>query len=254
MIFIWFTDYFEQLVTKIINDNSYNKSDNSFKLQLISSGLIDSGEISLSQAKQEAVNYSKETYKMFSLITKMVSLPNGSAKLHSICDKVMFLKTESEKAEEEIALFLRDISTSTLSTDGDQLSMSIFRMIDEMGSIADSTRQLALTLKRRSDLCIVFNDKLTRSLKQMIMLTDMSLRHMVASVEKEEATEALINKAYNIEDEINNFRNMLRKSTIEMIDRKEIEFLHGTLFMELINQCEKIGDFVVNVLSSLPRE
>ena len=127
-------------------------------------------------------------------------------------------------------------------------------MIDEMGSIADSTRQLALTLKRRSDLCIVFNDKLTRSLKQMIMLTDMSLRHMVASVEKEEATEALINKAYNIEDEINNFRNMLRKSTIEMIDRKEIEFLHGTLFMELINQCEKIGDFVVNVLSSLPRE
>ena len=254
MIFIWFTDYFEQLVTKIINDNSYNKSDNSFKLQLISSGLIDSGEISLSQAKQEAVNYSKETYKMFSLITTMVSLPNGSAKLHSICDKVMFLKTESEKAEEEIALFLRDISTSTLSTDGDQLSMSIFRMIDEMGSIADSTRQLALTLKRRSDLCIVFNDKLTCSLKQMIMLTDMSLRHMVASVEKEEATEALINKAYNIEDEINNFRNMLRKSTIEMIDRKEIEFLHGTLFMELINQCEKIGDFVVNVLSSLPRE
>ena len=253
MIFIWFAKYFEMLVSSLISDHSY-QSDNSFKLQFISSGLIDSGEVSLSQAKQEAINYSRETYKMFSIIPTMIALPNGSAKLISLYDKVMELKDESEKAEEEIALFLRDISTSNLSTDGDQLSMSIFRMIDEMESIADSIQHLAITIRRKSEMCVVFNDKLTHSLKKMVMLTDMALRHMTASIEKEEASEALINKAYNIEDEINNYRNMLRKSTIEMIDSKEIEFLHVTLFMEMINQCEKIGDYVVNVLSSLPRE
>ena len=77
---------------------------------------------------------------------------------------------------------------------------------------------------------------------------------MVASIEKENATEALINKAYNIEDEINNYRNMLRKSVIEKIDRRQIEFQHATLFMEIIKECERIGDYVVNVLTSLPRE
>ena len=63
-----------------------------------------------------------------------------------------------------------------------------------------------------------------------------------------------INKAYNIEDEINNFRNLLRNSILEQIDKKKIEFQQRTLFMEIINECERIGDYVINVLSAMPRE
>ena len=241
------------MVTKMIPDTRANSED-SFNLQFISSGLIDSGEIALSQAKQEAINYSKEIFKMYKLVTAMLSMPNGSSKLLTLYDRVQVMKEDSEKAEEEIALFLRQISTTNLSSDGDHLSMSIFRMIDEMESIAVSIQHISFSIKRKSDLRIVFDDKMMHDIKKMIVLTNAILSHMVASIEKENATEALINKAYNIEDEINNYRNMLRKSVIEKIDRRQIEFQHATLFMEIIKECERIGDYVVNVLTSLPRE
>ena len=188
------------------------------------------------------------------MATAMLSMPNGSSKLLTLYDSVQVMKADSEKAEEEIVLFLRQISTTNLSSDGDHLSMSIFRMIDEMESIAVSIQHISFSIKRKSDLRIVFDDKMMHDLKKMVVLTNAILSHMVASIEKENATEALVNKAYNIEDEINNYRSMLRKSVIEKIDKRQIEFQHATLFMEIIKECERIGDYVINVLTSLPRE
>ena len=255
LILIWFTKYFVKIVTKLIPDRHEKGSDeDSFKLQFISSGLIDSGEVALSQAKQEALNYSRDTYKMFQLIPEMIAEPNHSTKLVALHDKVISMEDESDKAEEEIADFLREISTTTLSSDGDQVSLSIFRMIDEMESIADCIEHMAITIMHKNELRIIFNNEMKQNLSKMLSLTDSSLLHMVNSIEREEATEAMLNKAYNIEDEINNFRNLLRNSVLEQIDKKQIEFQQSTLFMELINECERIGDYVINVLSALPRE
>ena len=64
----------------------------------------------------------------------------------------------------------------------------------------------------------------------------------------------MINRAYNIEDEINNLRNLLRVSTLEQIDKQTISFQQSTLFMDIIKECERIGDFTINVVSAMPRE
>lgn len=253
LILIWFTSYLEKMVTWLIKDKKVVDND-PFKLQYISSGFIDSGEIALSQAKQETLNYSKDTYKMFELIPLMLNAPNGSVKLFSLHDKVQQLEDESDKAEEEIADFLKQISTTTLSSDGELVSQSIYKMIDEMESIADNIQHLAINLKLKSDMLIDFNPEIKQNLSKMLSLTDSSLKHMVASIEKEEANESILNKAYNIEDEINNFRNQLRNSIYEQIDKKQIEFQQSTLFMNMINECERIGDHVINVISSMPRE
>lgn len=253
LILIWFTNIFVRIVTKLIKDNGRN-DDDPFKLQFIDSGIMDSGEIALSQAKQETLNYSRETYRMFGLIRTMASEPNGSTRLFSLHDKVLKLEDDSDKAEEEIADFLKQISTTTLSSDGEQVSMSIYRMIDEMESIADCIEHMSITLKNKSDQLIVFTEEMKQNISKMLALTDAALLHMVNSIEKDEATEAIVNKAYNIEDEINNFRNQLRNSILEKIDKKQIQFHQSTLFMELVNECERIGDYVINVISAMPRE
>ena len=252
IIFIWFTRYFEKVVTWAIDGNNEDKD--SFKLQYISSGMIETGEIALSQAKQDAVLYAKETYKMFKLVNTMLGEPNGSAKIETLYEKVHQLEDESDDAEEEIADFLRSISTSISSTDGEQVAFSLFKMVDEMESIADSIEHLAITIKNRNEQRVVFNEELRQYITKMFTLTDSALTHLVSCVEKEEATEVMINKAYNIEDEINNLRNHLRVSTLEQIDKKQITFQQSTLFMELIKECERIGDYVINVISSMQRE
>ena len=121
-------------------------------------------------------------------------------------------------------------------------------------SIADCIEHMSITLKNKSDQLIVFTEEMKQNISKMLALTDAALLHMVNSIEKDEATEAIVNKAYNIEDEINNFRNQLRNSILEKIDKKQIQFHQSTLFMELVNECERIGDYVINVISAMPRE
>lgn len=216
--------------------------------------MIGTGEIALSQAKQEAVSYAKETYKMFGLVRSMSVEPNGSAKLINLYNQVKELEEESDNAEEEIADFLRKISTSVSSFDGEQLTFAIFKMIDEMESIADSIEHLAITIKHRSEQGISFDIETKKNISKMFGLVDAALLHLVNCIEKEEATETMINRAYNIEDEINNLRNLLRVSTLEQIDKQTISFQQSTLFMDIIKECERIGDFTINVVSAMPRE
>lgn len=207
-MFVWFTRYFEKAVTWAISKKGDDKEP--FKLQYISSGIIGTGEIALSQAKQEAVSYAKETYKMFGLVRSMSVEPNGSAKLINLYNQVKELEEESDNAEEEIADFLRKISTSVSSFDGEQLTFAIFKMIDEMESIADSIEHLAITIKHRSEQGITFDIETKKNISKMFGLVDAALLHLVNCIEKEEATETMINRAYNIEDEINNLRNLLQ--------------------------------------------
>lgn len=252
LLFVWFTRYFEKAVTWAISKKGDDKEP--FKLQYISSGMIGTGEIALSQAKQEAVSYAKETYKMFGLVRSMSVEPNGSAKLINLYNQVKELEEESDNAEEEIADFLRKISTSVSSFDGEQLTFAIFKMIDEMESIADSIEHLAITIKHRSEQGITFDIETKKNISKMFGLVDAALLHLVNCIEKEEATETMINRAYNIEDEINNLRNLLRVSTLEQIDKQTISFQQSTLFMDIIKECERIGDFTINVVSAMPRE
>lgn len=251
-VLVGFTKYFVRLVTKFIPEKEI-VSEDTFKLQFISSGLMDSGEIALSQAKQETNNYAGEIYNMFGLIHEMLAEPNGSVKIIALHDRVQKMEDDSDDAEEEIADFLKQINSNTLSTDGDQVSFSIFKMIDDMESIADCIQHMAITIMHKSEQRIIFNNEMKQSLSRMIGLTDSSLLHMSNSIQLEEVSESVLNKAYNYEDEINNFRNQLRNYVLENIDKKQIGFQQGSIYMELVNECEKIGDYVINVLSAMPR-
>jgi phosphate:Na+ symporter len=59
-----------------------------------------------------------------------------------------------------------------------------------------------------------------------------------------------INRSFNIENEINNYRNQLKAQNIADINNHEYTYAVGTIYMDLINECEKLGDYVVNVVEA----
>lgn len=252
VILIWFSGLYLKYSSVILPERE-QKKDGEFKLEFISSGLIESGEIAVAQAKEETINYAKETYKMFEMIKAMIKEPLGSEKQLALCERVKQLEEDSDQAEEEIAGFLKQIDLNSLSADSELLAHSLYRIVDELESIADSIRHVAESLKSKSEQRIFFTKSLNEELRKMEELTDESLKHMLYAIEKDEINEAILNKGYNYEDEINNFRNQLRNDVFEQIDKKQVEFEQSSIFMTLIKEYEKIGDYVINILCAMPQ-
>lgn len=242
------TKPFVRLVTRIVPERENHEE--AFKLQFISSGMISSGEMSLVQVCKETARYSNETYKMFTMVCQMLAEPLGSARQLQLNDRIRAMEEESDRAEMEIADFLNKISPKTLSLQGEQQCRNLYKIVDELESIADSIYHLSATLYAKSEQLVRFSPELNENVKKMFSLTDIALKHMLYVLEMDEVPANALNKAYNYEDEINNFRNQFRNAVLDQFDRQEVEYHQSTFFMMIINECEKIGDYVINVVTA----
>lgn len=250
-VMIWLTGLYVKIVSKLIPDS--NSQDDAFKLKYISNGLIASGDLCLVQVRKETSRYAEEAYKMFGMVRSMIDQPLGSEKQIELCMKVKELEQESDRAEIEIATYINQINAKSLSADGELMSRRLLKVVDELESIADSTYHMAVTLRNKSEQRIYFSDEFNTNVTKMIALTDAALVHMLKVIEREENSipTSALNKAYNYEDEINNFRSQLRNAMLDQIDQQQIMFQQTTFYMDLISECEKIGDYVINVLTAL---
>ena len=57
-------------------------------------------------------------------------------------------------------------------------------------------------------------------------------------------------QSFSIENDINNLRNQLRAQNINDIDNRLYTYAIGTLYMDIVQECEKLGDYVVNVVEA----
>ena len=58
------------------------------------------------------------------------------------------------------------------------------------------------------------------------------------------------NLSFNIENEINNYRNQLKSQNINDVNNHLYTYAIGTMYMDIIQECEKLGDYVVNVVEA----
>ncbi len=243
------TKQFVSIVSRIIPEK-VNKEE-SFKLQYINSGFMTpSGELALVQVQKEASRYGEEVYKMFGMIHSMLDEHMGSEKQLELNSRIKSMEEESDRAELEIAQFLNNISPKTLSYSGEQLSRNLYKEVDELESIADSICHMSMVLYEKYQQRVRFNAEMNTNVVKMMSLTDVSLIHMLKVLSMDEVPQSALNKAYNYEDEINNFRNQLRNEMFDSLDRKEIEYYQNSYFMLIVNECEKIGDYVINVITA----
>ena len=126
----------------------------------------------------------------------------------------------------------------------------MLREISELESIGDACYNMARTINRKyTAKQDHFNEQQYSHLHQMMGLTEDALTHMnkLMSGRKESYD---VNRTFNIENEINNFRNQLKAQNIIDINNHEYTYAEGTVYMDLISECEKLGDYVVNVVEA----
>ena len=138
----------------------------------------------------------------------------------------------------------------------------MLREATEIESIGDSCYNLARTISRKRQTNQDFTEKQYEHIHFMMKLTNDALAQMIVVVEKPEHQSIDINKSFNIENEINNYRtqqkkkkkkinrNQQKNQNILDVNNKEYDYQMGVYYMDIIAECEKLGDYVVNVVEA----
>ena len=187
--------------------------------------------------------------RMFGMVRELLNTTEESkfVKLYSRIEKYERI---SDNMEIEIAKYLDQVSNAHLSDETKEKVRSMLREISELESIGDSCYNIARTINRRILAKEDFTEKQYEHIHFMMKLTNDALAQMIVVVEKPEHQSIDINKSFNIENEINNYRNQLKNQNILDVNNKEYDYQMGVYYMDIIAECEKLGDYIVNVVEA----
>ena len=246
-ILVWFIPQIEKLVCKIIRPKK-NADEDDFRLRFIQSGIMKTPEISVLEAQKEIHSFAVRIQRMFGMVKTLLGETNEDkfVKLYSRIEKYEGI---SDNMEIEIAKYLDQVSDSHLSDETKAKIRAMLREISEIESIGDSCFNIARTLNRRFKGKEDFITSQYEHMHQMMELTDNALTQMnITLVGHKGDNDA--NLSFNIENEINNYRNQLKSQNINDVNNHLYTYAIGTMYMDIIQECEKLGDYVDNVVEA----
>ena len=246
LILIWFVKFIERTVCAII---PMKEQDEEYRLRFISGGMLSTAELSILQASKEIHLFAERTRRMFGMVQDLLHTEKDDD-FNKVFSRVEKYENISDSMELEIANYLNQVSEGRLSSESKLQIRAMLREVTEIESIGDSCYNLARTINRKRQTNQDFTEKQYEHIHFMMKLTDDALEQMIVVVEHPEHAGADVNKSFNLENEINNYRNQLKNQNILDVNNKEYDYQMGVYYMDIIAECEKLGDYVVNVVEA----
>ena len=237
----------ERLVCWLLPDSKAS-GEEEFKLLYIQANLMQTPEISVLQAQKETAHFAQRVQTMFGLVRQLLD-EKDEEKFAQLFNKVANQEDITDKMEIEIARYLEQVSVGHLSDVTKVKVRQMLREISELESIGDACYKLARTLNRRHESGHDFTPALYDKLRAMMQLTDDALTQM-NRVMTGHSREHDIRETYRIENDINQMRQRLKAENTTSINDRAYDYSIGTMFTDMVGECEKLGDYIVNVVQA----
>lgn len=247
LILVWFIKYFERVVSLIIKPKP-NKDEDDFRLRFIQAGIMKTPELSLLEAQKEIQSFAERIQRMFGMVRELLE-EHDKDKFNKIYARIQKYEEISDNMEIEIARYLDQVSDSHLSDESKGKIRAMLREISEIESIGDACNNMGRTINRKFNSKEDFTNMQYDRIHQMFNLTNGALTQMNQLMQGHKETFDAT-QSFNIENEINNFRNQLRAQNLNDINNHEYDYASGTMYMDIIQECEKLGDYVINVVEA----
>ncbi|MBQ7471867.1 MAG: Na/Pi cotransporter family protein [Prevotella sp.] len=259
-ILIWFIPQIEKFVCWVIKPKKVDEEED-FRLHFITAGFMKTPELSVLEAQKEIRSFGERMQRMFGMVQDLLNMSssstnknkNNEAEFTKLFTRIEKYESISDNMELEIANYLDQVSDAHLSDDTKGKIRAMLREVSELESIGDSCFNMARTISRKyQGKQDHFVEAQYDHIHQMMELTDNALTQMNQLMGGRKDSYD-VNRTFNIENEINNYRNQLKSQNINDINNHVYTYAVGTIYMDLINECEKLADYVVNVVEARMR-
>ena len=249
-VMIWFTNLYVKIVEHLVPVK--NKEDEEFQLKFISGGLMNASELNIAQAEKEISVFAERVDRMIGMAKTLMHTKAESVEWSQLYSRLEKYEDISDRMEIEIAHYLNRCSEGRLSNEGKLKIAAMLRIVGEIESIADCCLGAGKILIRKQQGHVHFNGEIYDNIDIMFDHVASAMTNMLGLLKNmEHVRESDIIKSYNLEREINNYRNQLRTANIENINNKHYEYQAGIYYMDLISDLEKTGDYIINVVDTV---
>lgn len=252
LILIWFIKFIEKAVIWIIKAPK-DQENEIFRLKYITAGPLATPEIAIEQAFDEIIHFAQISRKGFGY-AKAAICETDSEKFEELRKKLVKYEEITDHIEYEIATFLNAVSAENLSEASSMKVKAMYKIIGELESLGDSGETISRILSRRDIHKKVFDVVTIKNLGKMAETVESAYEAMFENLEAaHKGTLSDISNAYNAEDRINNLRSILRDTEIEGIEDGSKNYLTSVYYIDVVNQLERMGDFIINISQDLKR-
>ncbi|MGP1625962.1 Na/Pi cotransporter family protein [Prevotella koreensis] len=246
-LLIWFIPQIERLVCRILPEKP-KKEEEAFRLRYIQAGIMKTPEISVLEAQKETTLFAERMDRMFGMVQDLTK-ETDKEKFKALFERIKKYEDISDNMEIEIGKYLEHVSDAHLSDDTKGKIRHMMREISELESIGDACYNLARILLRKSESADDFTPEQNAAIEKMMRLTDNAMKQMLETIcgRREEVS---IAPTRDIEQKINDLRDELKLQNTTDVNTRKYGFAIGTMFIDVISECEKMGDYVVNVVEA----
>ena len=251
----------ERVVCWLLPEKSQPERE-AFHLQYIQTNLMQTPEISVLQAQKETAQFGQRVQRMFGMVRQLMD-EGDETKFTHLYSQIENQEDYTDRMEIEIARFLEQVSENHLSDETKVKVRQMMREVGELESIGDACYNLARTLNRlhetgrsatKGDACTeglkkAFTVNQRTQLQAMMALCDDALTQMT-TIMSGHRHEHDIHETFRLENDINQMRLRLKNENIRAVNERECDYVVGTIYVDLINECEKLGDYIVNVVEA----
>ena len=252
LILIWFTKLIERAVMWIIKTPK-NQEKEVFRLKYISAGPLATPELASEQALEEIIHFAEISKNGLGYAKEAIA-ESSTDNFDQLRAKLVKYEEISDRIEYEIATFLNAVSEGDISEETSRKIKAMYKIIGEMESLGDSGETISRILSRKNIHKREFDQNALKNIMGMVDLVNGAYDSMISNLEAaNHGTLTDILNAYNAEDRINNMRNYLRDAEIEGIETGRNNYLSSVYYMDIVNELEKMGDFIINISQDLER-
>jgi len=250
LILIWFIKPLEKIVTWMVPIKEGQDVEEESRLKYISAGLLSTAELSILEARKEINVFAIRCQRMYGLVRDLLHTENSDnfVKLYSRIEKY---ESITDNMEIEIADYLGKVSEGRLSAESKMGIQRMLREVSELESIGDSCFNIARTINRHRQYCKEdFTESQYDHIHNMMALVESAMTQMITVVGRMPGQHVDFNICYNIEHEINNYRTQLKNQNMDDINNKQYDYQIGVFYIDIISECEKLGDYIINVVQA----
>ena len=252
LILIWFIPQIEKLVCKVIKSKK-NEEKEIYRLKYIEAGPLATPELALEQASKEIIHFAQISRNGLGYVRSAINETDYD-KFEEYRAKLVKYEEISDKIEYEIATFLNDVSAQEISQNTSVQIKAMYKIIGELESLGDSGESISRILSRRNIHKKEFDADTIKKLNKLIDAVDNAYVAMIDNLTKaDEGYLEEVSNAYAAEERINNLRNDLRDEEIESIEHERKNYQTSVYYLDIVNELEKMGDFMINVSQDLEK-
>ncbi len=246
-LLIGFIPQIEQFVCRLLPEQK-NSEKRPTTLQFIHGGVIQTPEIAVLQAQKEVVNFAKRMKRMFGMISTLLDEKDKKEQEQQF-ERITKYETIADNMEMEIAEYLQMVSNEHLSDDTKEKIRIMLRQIGELESVGDACFKAARTITHMREDGEDFTDHQYEGLHKILNLVNEALTQMMVVVGGRRR-DLTLGPSLDIENNINAMRDQLRTESLREVEDHQYSYALGTLYMDIVSDCEKLGDYVMNIVEA----